>query len=134
MSTLTREKTKNEEEIYFNFINSIKSEATKSTYEIHVKSFMKFCNVTKLSDLLKLDVQKQIVKYLMSLREIGLSYNTLSLSLNSIYHFYEMNDVPLNKKKINMFKGEFKRKIVDRAYNHDEIKKILDISDLIFCG
>jgi len=55
-----------------------------------------------------------IVKYLMSLREKGLSYNTLSLSLCAIYHFYEMNDVVLNKKKINMFKGEFK-KFVDRS-------------------
>jgi integrase len=41
-----------------------------------------------------------------------------------------MNDVPLNKKKINMFKGETTRKVVDRAYTREEIKKILDISDL----
>jgi hypothetical protein len=41
-----------------------------------------------------------------------------------------MNDVPLNKKKINMFKGEYSRKVVDRAYTYEEIKKILDISDL----
>lgn len=27
-----------------------------------------------------------------------------------------MNDVPLNKKKINMFKGEFTKKALDRAY------------------
>ena len=89
-----------EEEIYFNFINSIKSEVTKETYEKNIKLFMKFCNVTKLSDLLLTDTQKQIVKYLISLREKGLSYNTLSLSLCAIYHFYEMNDVVLNKKKM----------------------------------
>ena len=129
MTTLTRENSKNEEEIYFNFINSIKSEVTKETYEKNIKLFMKFCNVTKLSDLLLTDTQKQIVKYLMSLREKGLSYNTLSLLLCAIYHFYEMNDVVLNKKKINMFKGEFK-KFVDRAYTDKEIKKILDVSDL----
>ncbi|CAN5441808.1 hypothetical protein BH18THE1_BH18THE1_09640 [soil metagenome] len=82
---------------------------------------MKFCNVNKLSDLLKIDAQKLIVKYLMSLREKGLAYNSLSLSLNAIYHFYEMNDVPLNKKKINMFKGEFKKSI-DRAYTHERLR------------
>jgi hypothetical protein len=41
-----------------------------------------------------------------------------------------MNDIALNKKKINMFKGEFTRKISDRAYTYEEIRKILDISDL----
>jgi site-specific recombinase XerD len=41
-----------------------------------------------------------------------------------------MNDVPLNKKKINMFKGEFSRRVSDIAYMYEEIKKLLDISDL----
>lgn len=41
-----------------------------------------------------------------------------------------MNDIPLNKKKINMFKGEFLRWVSDRAYTYEEIKKSLDISDL----
>ncbi len=87
---------------------------------------MAFCDIEKLSDLLSIEPQKQIVKYLMSLREKGLSFN--SIRLHAIYHFYEMNDVPLNKKKINMFKGEF-IKSVDMAYTNDEIKKILDVSD-----
>jgi hypothetical protein len=34
-----------------------------------------------------------------------------------------MNDVILNKKKINMFKGEFEKRAKDRAYTHEEIKK-----------
>jgi hypothetical protein len=38
MTTLTHD-SKNEEEIYFNFINSIKSEVTKETYEKNIKSF-----------------------------------------------------------------------------------------------
>lgn len=29
-----------------------------------------------------------------------------------------------------MFKGEFTRKIVDRSYTYEEIRKILDVSDL----
>ena len=66
----------------------------------------------------------------MSLREKKLSYNSISTRLNAIYHFYDMNDVSLNKKKIKMFKGESSRKIVDRAYTDKEIKKILDISDM----
>ena len=38
-----------------------------------------------------------------------------------------MNDVPLNKKKINMLNGEFTRTVIDRAYKYEEIKKILDV-------
>ena len=41
-----------------------------------------------------------------------------------------MNDVFLNKKKINMFKGEYARKVIDRAYTHEQISKMLDVSDL----
>ncbi|MDW0134763.1 MAG: hypothetical protein QOK88_04565 [Nitrososphaeraceae archaeon] len=92
---------------------------------------MKFCNISKLSDLMTIrEPQKQIIKYLMSLKERKLSFNSLPHSLYAIYYFYHMNDLPLNKKKINMFKGEFRRKVVDRAYSHEEIKKILDVSDL----
>ena len=84
---------------------------------------MNFCGVEKLSDLLKIiGPQNQIVKYLMSLREKGLSFNSIRLNLHVIYHFYEMNDVPLNKKKINMFKGNLK-KSVDRALPTTKLRR-----------
>jgi len=99
--------------VYFNFINSIKSPVTKKIYEDNVKVFMKFCSVSNLGDLLKIEAQRYIIKYIMSLRESGLAPNSITVRLNSIFHFYAMNDVDLNKKKINMFKGEFSRKQVE---------------------
>jgi site-specific recombinase XerD len=123
--------TQNEEDVFFNFINSIKSEVTKRIYENDIKLYLKFCNLTKLSKLLMItDPQKQMIKYIMSLRKKGLATNSISTLLNGIYHFYEMNDIPLNRKKINMFKGEFTGKVVDRAYTREEIRKVLDVSDL----
>jgi site-specific recombinase XerD len=120
-----------EQEIYFNFINSLKSSVTKEFYETNIKYYLKFCNFTKLSELLTIqDKQKQIIKYIMSLRERGLSTSSISTMLASIFHFYQMNDVILNRKKINMFIGEPTLKTKDRAYNHQEIQKILNISDL----
>jgi site-specific recombinase XerD len=79
MSILRRdEDVANEEDVYFNFINSIKSDATKKVYRENINSFMKFCNVTKLSDLLKItEPQKQIINYLMSLRKRGLASEVL---------------------------------------------------------
>jgi integrase len=131
MATLKHEHSINEEEIYFNFINSIKSEVTKKTYERSINLFMQFCGVNRLSQLLSIsDPQKLIIKYLMSLRERGLSFNSISTELNGIYHLYDMNDIVLNRKKINMLKGDFTRKMVDRAYTREEIRRILDVSDL----
>jgi site-specific recombinase XerC len=116
-----------EEDVYFNFINSLKSEVTKKEYEREIKLFIKFCSGSNLSDLLVQvsEPQKEIIKYITSLKERGLSYNSISLALYAIYHFYEMNDAPLNKKKINMFRGEFSRRVSDRAYTYEEIKNLL---------
>ena len=80
-------------DVYFNFINSIKSDVTKEIYEYNLQVFMKFCNVETFQDLLIPNPQNQIIKHLMSLREKGLSSNSISTRLNAIYHFYDMNDV-----------------------------------------
>ena len=120
-----------EDESYFNFINSIKSEITKANYLFNLNLYMKFCKLTKMSDLLTIsDPQKQIIKYIMSLRERKMATGSISTMVNAIFHFYDMNDVVLNKKKINMFKGEFSRTVVDRPYTHEEIAKALNVADL----
>jgi site-specific recombinase XerD len=120
-----------EQEVYFNFINSLKSPVTKEVYNINIQYYLKFCNLSKLSELVTIqEPQKQIIKYIMSLRQKALATCSINTMLYAIYHFYEMNDITLNRKKINMFKGEPTLKPIDRAYNYDEIKKILDISDL----
>jgi hypothetical protein len=55
--------TQSEEDVYFNFINTLKSEVTKKIYERDIKLFMKFCEVTKLTELLGIiEPQKQIIK------------------------------------------------------------------------
>jgi len=120
-----------EDESYFNFINSIKSEVTKANYLFNLNLYMKFCNLTKMSDLLTIsDPQKQIIKYIMSLRVRKMATGSISTMVNAIYHFYDMNDVILNKKKINMFKGEFSRTVIDRPYTHEEISRALNCADL----
>ncbi len=41
-----------------------------------------------------------------------------------------MNDMLLNKVKINKYKGEFRKVRKDRAYRREEIHKLLDIAGL----
>jgi site-specific recombinase XerD len=83
-----------EKEVYFNFMNSLKSPYTKESYSLNIKLYLKFCNLTKLSELLTIpEPQKQIIKYIISLREKGLSTNSMNTMLCAIYHLYEMNAV-----------------------------------------
>ena len=104
-----------EQEIYFNFINSLKSPVTKQIYDINLKHYLIFCNLTKLSELLTIqETQKQIIRYIMSLRQRGLSTSSISTMLALIFHFYQMNDINLNVKKINSFIGEPTPKTEDR--------------------
>jgi site-specific recombinase XerC len=109
------------EDVYLNFVNSIKSDITKKIYEYNLRLFMEFGRINKFENLI--GQQNQIIPYLMSLREKKLSYNSISTRLNAIYQFYDMNDISLNKKKIKMFKGEYSRKVVDKAYTDEDIKK-----------
>ncbi|MGE5685837.1 MAG: hypothetical protein ACM3ZS_11970 [Nitrososphaerota archaeon] len=80
MSVLDGGSINNEEEIYFNFINSIKSEITKRVYERDLKFYLNFLKLNKMSELLEIrDPQRQIINYIMSLREKGLASNSISL-------------------------------------------------------
>ena len=94
MSSLVKQEQQ-KEDVYSNFVNSIKSDVTKKVYEYNLRLFMEFCGINKFQDLI--GRQNQIITYLMSLREKKLSYNSISTRLNAIYHFYDMNDVFLNK-------------------------------------
>lgn len=77
-----------EEDVYSNFINSIKSDITKKVYEYNLRLFMEFCGIDRYEDLIVL--HNQIIPYLISVRDKKLSYNSISTRLSAIYHFYDM--------------------------------------------
>ena len=91
-----------QEDVYLNFVDSIKSDVTRKIYEYNLKLFMEYCGVDKFEDLI--GRQNLIIPYLMSLRGKKLSFNSISTRLNAIYHFYDMNDITLNKKRIKIFR------------------------------
>jgi len=73
-----------ENELYFNFINSIKSDVTKEIYQYNLAVYMKFCNVDTFHDLFLMpSPQIQIIKHLISLRKKGVSSNSISARLNA---------------------------------------------------
>jgi hypothetical protein len=52
LASKTLEKPTLEEEVWFNFINSLKSPVTRETDNIHIKYYLKFCGFKMLSELL----------------------------------------------------------------------------------
>jgi integrase len=120
------------EEAYFNFVNSINSDATRRNYEYCMSRFLKYCNLD-LDSLLKLSQQELsnlIIKYLVS-QKISGQYKTVIMA--TIKHACEMNDAILNWKKLKKFikseKTDNEINGKDRGYTHEEIQKILEFSD-----
>ena len=83
-----------------------------------------------MNELKNIDAQKYLIQYISELRNKKLSSSAINGRLYPFFHFYEMNDIVLNKKKIKMFQGEYVKRARDRAYTHEEISRILNVSDL----
>jgi len=91
-----------QEDVYFNFVNSIDSEVTRKTYEYLMSKFLKYCNLD-LGSLLRLsqqDLSNLIIKYLVSQKISSQHKNQI---FAAIRHACEMNDVILNWKKLKKF-------------------------------
>jgi integrase len=63
-------------------------------------------------------------------KDKGLSAISINSYVAGIIHFYAMNDVTLNRKKIGRYIPESVRKHKDRAYTIQEISQLLEFCDL----
>lgn len=71
-------------------------------------------------------------EFLLSLQAKHLSPGSMANYRHVLKHFYEMNDIPLNWKKINKFARMEDDKTLrqqDRAYTHQEIQQMLSQSN-----
>lgn len=104
-------RTSEKSQCYRNFINALRSPATKRVYINSLKRYMNHLKTTDVDRLLEINNQKiiesQLIDY-MSLRQDGLSYATMKHMLAPIFIFYLLNDIPLNRKKIARYFGEYK--------------------------
>jgi len=91
-------------------------------------------------------VESDIIGFLVSLRERHYSYGSRQCYLNAICHFYDINDVPIRRKKISRFLGSNDDESVataddnditgglveyreDKPYSHEQIARLLEFSD-----
>lgn len=118
---------------YRNFINAIKSPATKAGYETSLKRYLNHIKKTGIDDLLLNTepryIESQIIDYIMSLRDNGVSYATMLFLITPIFTFYQLNDVMLNRKKVSRYLGEYKRVVRDAAYTTEQIQAALQNAD-----
>jgi integrase len=71
-------------------------------------------------------IESTIINYIRHLaEEQKLAHKTIHVHCYAIFHFLEMNDVNLNKKKIKRFVPPDESSLNDRAYTHEEIANIL---------
>jgi integrase len=134
-AAITREQEK-ESRSYQNFINAIKSPATKTVYINSLKRYMNFVKVREVDSLLEIGannntkiIETQLIDYIMSLRNDAISYSTIKYLLAPIFTFYQLNDVTLNKKKVFRYMGEYRRVVKDKAYTLEQIRQALQNAD-----
>lgn len=119
---------------YKHFINAIRSPATRKGYETSLRRYLTHLKSKEVDDLLlhisnPRYIESQIIDYIMSLRDNGLSQNTIKFLVVPIFTFYQLNDVVLNKKKVGRYFGEYKRVVKDRAYSTEQIQTALQNAD-----
>jgi lipoate-protein ligase A len=119
---------------YLNFINSLKSKETKGAYS---RALLRFTahyqgSLQQLVSLTHKDIQQMVTTYITNMNARGLSHGYVNLDMSAIFHFFDMNDIVLNKRKISKFVGEHKKMNKDRGYEHKEIKLLADVGDFRF--
>jgi integrase len=119
---------------YSNFINAIRSPATREVYVSSLKRYMRYLKLTDPQQLLlqfsgPKAIEVQLIDYVMSLRNDGIAYATIKYLLAPLFTFYQLNDVVLNRKKVLRYLGEYKRVVKDKAYTTEQIQQALQNAD-----
>lgn len=75
-------------------------------------------------------IEQGIIELLIDIRHRKeLSYSTQNVFLSTLTHFFSINDVMINRKKIKKFMSESENKYEYRSYTSEEITRLLEISD-----
>jgi hypothetical protein len=120
---------------YVLFISSLKANYTKIKYDGCLQKYLKLpCNtsIASLSDILPKDpkvIEKEIIHHLIEMKGKNFSYSTMSVHVAALYHFFSINDLTLNRKKLSKFVGEQENKYEYRSYTQVEISRLLSLCD-----
>ena len=111
------------------FLKSIRSQETKAVYKLAFQKYIDFVGDDLFCDNNPRLIESKIIEFILSLRDKGKSHGAIHNYFCAIKSFYKINDVVLNIHKISKFMPDQIRVKKDRSYTHEEISKILEISD-----
>ncbi len=114
------------------FFNSIKSKDTRGKYSSYLKKYMEITSLDTTSLLSEKDariVERQIIGFINQMKDEGKNWGAIHNYVTTILAFYKINDIILNTAKITKFMPEQRKVKKDRSYTHEEISKMLEISD-----
>jgi integrase len=99
-------------------------------YTIYFRKYQEFMGIEDLfcGNNIRL-IEHKIIEFIVEMKSKGKGYSAIHNYIAAVLAFYKINDVILNVTKINRFVPMQKKVKKDRAYNHEEISKFLEISD-----
>ena len=118
---------------YRNFVQSLRSAATKKDYLASLSYYMTYLKVDDYEALITEPalIQSHIIDYLIFLREERkLAPNSIKSYLAGVKRFYDMNDITINWKRVWMYQGEAYKVVDDTAYTAEQIKLLVDNADM----
>lgn len=136
-----QQKQQQKEQYYQNFLDSLnRSEETKLKYIKEFDNYLEYLKVTNPNSLITeklLDSPKQIRQVENKIREYilylgkvkGWAYKAVLVARSSIFKFYEVNRVNINRKYFNQFMPAQRRLSTDEAYTHKQIEKLVGSAD-----
>lgn len=113
----------------YDVVDGITAAATRQTYRSVFSLFLERNKIKDRHWLLQQHprfIEAQIIDHIRFLsEERQLTAGSISVAVAAIFHFFEMNDVILNKRKVTRFIPEEQTSSKDRAYKHEEILHML---------
>jgi integrase len=109
------------------FLDSLNSDYTKEQYLGHWDRYQKNAPTDSQEPMV---IQNNIISYLMLMKREGLSHSYRNSAFSAIKHYYSMNDIILNWRKISMFLGEKTSDNELRGYTREEIQMMLKVADV----
>lgn len=111
------------------FLESIKTESTKKSYQDAMRYFKDFAEIKTYQNIVDMEPKKltQLIATYIIHRKKTNNPNSMGFYYHPIQSFLEMNDVLINFKKLRkLFPAKIKT-VVERGWTTEEIQKMLNV-------
>src|SRR5688500_3154229 len=118
-----------QQERIFQVTDGLRSKYTKRAYHLAFNQFLREAQRLKL-DFKPNVVEQIVISYFEMLIDKGRVHKTIALHVAAILRFFvDLNDVPLNKRKITMFIPSDESSHRDKPLTLEDIRAILQAPD-----